>query len=121
MKAELALLADSVVHAIRRWTASQSTGIQNTIFFGSIALIVFVVFAWAIVFRKQRHRHHRHHHHQKRRYPEPVMNKSDEPRRGIFFNRRKKRKRKERLRANPTLAETGGLPPPRDEPPTPSI
>ncbi len=88
---------------------------------GAVVLIVLLALVWVIVLRKPR-RHHRHHHyHSSSRTPgmspqAGVDNPSedgDKP-----GESRRRRRRREHRKRNPTLAETGGLPPIRGDKPT---
>jgi hypothetical protein len=56
---------------------------------GAILLVAFASFLWYVLFHQKRPSHRKHHH----------------------------RQRRERRKLNPTLAETGGLPPVREEKP----
>ena len=88
---------------------------------GIILLVTLALIIWAMVFstkaRRRRHRHHHHHHHKS--YREEFKKGAD----GIkeLIQQRRHRHRHEHRPINPTLAETGGLPPPRGEnkPPPP--
>ncbi len=91
--------------------------LERSMIFGAILLVVLGVFAWAMFWRKPRRRSHsdRHHRHaggnsRPAVAPDPADEKSGW--------RRKRRRRREHRPRNPTLAETGGLPPPRVGPPT---
>ncbi len=105
--------------------------IQTLIVLGVILLVVVVVFAWVAMRNspghssKRRHRHHRHHHHHGQ-HPheagteaavapggtEPEEEFEEEPRMDGKPRRRIRRRHRPR---NPTLAQTGGLPPKRPE------
>jgi hypothetical protein len=105
-----------------RWIASKAGDSPTLVFFGSITVITVIVFGWAILSRNQQpHRRHHHSHH-----VEPTMDKtSDEnEKRGWFsiLGGHRHRRRKKHRNANPTLAETGGLPAARNHgqhPPAP--
>jgi hypothetical protein len=122
-RTDVIFIASGVLQTIRSWSASKSGSFQSLVFWGSFVVIALLAFGWAVIFRNhdRPHRHHRH-----RRSHEPAMNSTNEDDKGGgFFTRltHKHRKRKRRLRANPTLAETGGLPEARDRekrPPAPS-
>ena len=76
---------------------------------GAMAGISLLVLGWAVFIRKPgRRHHHRHHRHHQR----PPSEEETQPRRKW----RRKRRQDHRPR-NPTLAETGGLPPVRTGPP----
>jgi hypothetical protein len=116
------LIASGIMETIRSWSSSKSGSFQSLVFWGSFVVISLLAFGWAVIFRKQGrpHRHHHHHH-----PPETAISSTNEDGQGGgFFSwlSHKHRKRKKRRRANPTLAETGGLPQARDrerQPPAP--
>ena len=90
---------------------------------GALALLTLLLVLWAVYIRKTPRRHSHHHY----KYPAPAENKSadsvsqDGPDSGSERRyRRKRRRRRQHRPRNPTLAETGGLPPLRTEhPPDP--
>jgi hypothetical protein len=87
---------------------------------GAFAAVSLCLFIWAVYFRKRPGQHsHRHHHHHSRSQPEPVTTSesSDSEPDGERRYRKKRRRRREHRPRNPTLAETGGLPPLRAERP----
>jgi hypothetical protein len=88
-------------NSIRALIPSGSTFFQVVIYFGALLLVALVVFAWALIFRRQRHRRHSHNHH-----PRPASKHHRQP---------------EVPPHHRALAETGGLPPLRNEqqPPSP--
>ncbi len=85
-----------------------------------VGLVLLVAFS--IWFKHRRsHRHHHRHAHRRQRVPAPgaadpadADDLSEDPETGSHHHRRRRRRRDHRSR-NPTLAETGGLPPPRPE------
>ncbi len=98
--------------------------------FGAVVLVSTLALLWAVFFRRRRR--HRHHHHHSHSHPDSVPAASDpappaaQPQEADAApplhhrHKRRRRRHKERPR-NPTLAETGGLPPVRsDDPPGPS-
>ncbi len=103
--------------------------LQTLIVLGVILLVVIVVFAWVAIRNspgrssKRRHRHHRHHHHH-HHHDEGTTPATDaagaeveeefeeEPRMDGQPRRRIRRRHRPR---NPTLAQTGGLPPKRSD------
>jgi len=101
---------------------------------GAAAGVTLLVVVWAVYFRRRRrhHSHHSHHHHHHHHpSPQPAENDlavdetasetgvdSSEPHR---HRRRRRRRRREHRPRNPTLAETGGLPPLRSEQPPESL
>jgi len=87
-------------NSIRALIPSGSTAAQVLIYFGALFLVALGVFAWA-VFRTHHRQRHSHHNRLK-----PAS---------------KHQRQSEHLQRHPTLAETGGLPPLRNEqqPPSP--
>ena len=89
--------------------------------FGAIGLVTLLALVWAMFLRKRRRRRRSHHHsHQHSSAPaeapealngDGAASPPPAPRKG----RRSRRRRRPR---NPTLAETGGLPPVRQEDPS---
>ena len=104
------------------WAPSTNSFATFFIVFGALLFVTVAVFVWAAFFRKVPRRRHSHHHRHHWRTEESSGNGSSEPqpeRSRIAFWRRHRRFKKKRL-PNPTLAETGGLPPVRSsdsEPP----
>ena len=83
---------------------------------GVAVLITIVAFIWAAFFRKKRKRRHSYErwHHQKKQAQESSEESSNHEK----HHRRHRHRRHHRDRQlNPTLAETGGLPPIRDPQP----
>jgi|ERR1051325_1606757 fatty acid desaturase len=119
MKLSIVFFAVSVLARIQEWGASRSGSLEFWIFLGALLVIALGAFFWAVNFRKHR-RHHRHHHHRQRSPPEPQpQEETGKGKSGGLFSRHRRRRKKKR-RANPTLADIGGLPEPRDpqKPPT---
>jgi hypothetical protein len=88
-------------NAIRELIPSGSDVAQVLIYFGALFLVALGFFAWAIIFRRQRHRQHSHH------LPKPAS---------------KPHQQSEDRPRNRTLADAGGLPPVRTkkQPPSPA-
>ena len=89
----------------------------------AVALVTVVLVIWAVYFRKSPRRHshlHWHHHSHGSNSSPGLQNESDSDASAEKRHRRKRRRRREHRPRNPTLAETGGLPPVRSEhPPDP--
>ena len=90
------------------------------ILLGALAGVALVVFFCILIFRKderQRRHHHHHRHHHRKTYREQFRQTTS----GIkeLIRQRRHRSHHERRQLNPTLAQTGGLPPirPPDKPP----
>lgn len=84
--------------------------------------VLVLLIIWAVYLRRRSRHHSSHHHHHHRSEPAPTAapaTSEEEPTSHHHHHRRRRQKREHRGR-NPTLAETGGLPPPRPEgtPPT---
>lgn len=87
---------------------------------GAVVLVSLVMLIWLAIVVSRKHprkRRHHHHHHRNDRHP-------DKPGAGgikELLQTGRHRRRREHRSANPTLAETGGLPPVRKEklPPPP--
>ncbi len=107
------------------WQQMDAATQEILIILGAVAGVTLLALMWVLVFRKkggQRSRRHSHHHHHSAREsaPEPKTEEegASEPETGRK-GRRHRRRREHRPR-NPTLAETGGLPPLRaGRPPDP--
>lgn len=82
---------------------------------GATLLLVIALGIWAVYFRK-RGRRRKHHHSRSHNSESPRPETSAETDAVAAPGRRRRRRRHHRPR-NPTLAETGGLPPVRSEPP----
>jgi hypothetical protein len=86
---------------------------------GALGLVTLLLLCWAAFFRKRRRQHsHRHHHHHPRSSGQFESSGADagQGQEGQRKRRRRRRRREHRPR-NPTLAETGGLPPVRTDKP----
>jgi hypothetical protein len=120
------------ISAGKGWAAGAHLDILVVV--GALGLIVLLVLIWAVAIRKPHRRHHHHdhhdhhdhhHHHHHRDHQEsdpstvnPAAGFDDQEGDGEMPGepRRRHRHRDHRPR-NPTLAETGGLPPIRGEKP----
>jgi hypothetical protein len=113
---------DEVVTAWRFMDPSTRGGLM---IFGAIGLVTLLAVLWAVFLRKSRRRRHshRHSHQHSPRPTESAEASNDEgdlssPQGGSKWRRTRRRRRSR----NPTLAETGGLPPVRsEEPPKPRL
>lgn len=117
---QLMLAAPDIEEVLGPWKSFSQGTIERLIVAGAIALVAVWGLVWALFYRKtrRRHRHHR------SRHSSPAASKSSEKdghrRDGseAWKPRKWRRQRRPHRPRNPTLAETGGLPPPRDgEPP----
>ena len=89
-----------------------TTGVhQMLIFAGALLAVSTVAVLMALIyFKKRKRRRHRHHHHNHDDHP-PVEKQAAV----VKSTRRRKRSHRSKLPMNPTLAQTGGLPPVRDD------
>jgi type VI protein secretion system component VasK len=124
MRAILLLLADADTDEVfDSWRLMDPSTRGGLIVFGAIGLVTLLALLWAIFLRKSGRRRHSHHHaHDHSARPTEAPEAPNEE--GALSppqNRRRWRRARHRHRSrNPTLAETGGLPPVRPEgPPDP--
>src|SRR5260221_439296 len=108
---------------VAQWQTLDAGMRETLVICGALLFIIIAVVVWAVFIRKSKHGSHpseTHSHHHRRAQPES----HDSSRRGEKRSRRRRKKRgqhHEYTQRNPTLAETGGLPPVRsDLPPPPS-
>ncbi len=118
------VLADQVTaSALATWRMSDAAMRERILIFGAIGVVILLVLIWAIFLRKSRrprHGHRRWHYHSPE--PAPVAPGASDEAAAPSPERRRRRRRSSRKHRprNPTLAETGGLPPIRPEgPPEP--
>lgn len=103
-------------NSIRPLIPSGSSVAQAVIYFGALFMVAPGVFVWA-VFRTQHRQRHSHHNRLK---PAPnAVSEDAHGKKSFLRSRRKHQRQPEDLPRNPTLAETGGLPPVRTEEPPP--
>lgn len=112
-----------VQDVVASWRAN-SSALSSYIVVGAIALVTLLVLIWAMFFRntKRRHRSHHHSHEHSSAPAESPATGSNGEDASLSRHKRRRWRRSQRHNhsRNPTLAETGGLPPIRqDEPPAP--
>ena len=95
------------------WTKPGSVAGQILLVVGAVLIIGLAIFIWAAFFRKP-HRHHHSYDLEGGGLPKRHKHRSKLAR--MLGKKRRKRRRRERP-VNPTLAQVGGLPPPRKGPP----
>jgi hypothetical protein len=104
-------------NAIRELIPPHSATFDAIAILGAIVLVTLVVFGWAVYSNSHHHRRHSHHHRSK---PAPgVVSEEAHGKKTFWHPRRHDHRQREQLPRNPTLAETGGLPPVRHEKPPP--
>ena len=115
------LLADETTDAVlQSWRMSDPAARERLLIFGALGLVTLLILAWAVFLRKRRKRRHEHHHshHQSSKPAEVAQAPAEEEVAPQAEKRRRRRRSGHRHRPrNPTLAETGGLPPKRLESP----
>jgi FtsZ-interacting cell division protein ZipA len=101
------------------WRLTNPAFRERLIIFGAIGLVTLLLLLWAAFIRSKRRRrhshHHRHHHAQKPTEVPAATQNEDVP--APSEKRRRRHSRHRPRPRNPTLAETGGLPPIRQENP----
>ena len=86
---------------------------ESLILIGAISVVTAIIFIWAVYFRKRGRRHKHHHRSESQKGISPPREERPAP---VKHGRKKSRRsRHEHRPRNPTLAETRGLPPVRDE------
>jgi hypothetical protein len=136
MTASLLFLAQAeggwFANLVRILSSSTSPTLYLTVTFIVFFLLVVAIFAWAAFFRKPGHPRHHHHsrRHRRHRYsslpqtPVPDAAGQNATAQVVPYMRRRRRRRHDDAPRNPTLAETGGLPPLRSDdsgPPVPPV
>src|SRR5262249_41235923 len=93
---------------------SVSTTFRDTVVIIGCALVLGAILFVGAYFYRKRHPHHNHH-----QYPAPTDATEENSEDSHSHRRRRRRRRKpshpDKRPRNPTLSETGGLPPPRPE------
>jgi type VI protein secretion system component VasK len=89
---------------------------ERFIIFGSIGLVTLLLLLWAVLVRKKRRRRHSHHHwhHTPKPADAPATAQNEDASAPPEKRRRRHSRHRHRPR-NPSLAETGGLPPIRPD------
>lgn len=101
------------------WRLSNPAFRERLIIFGAIGLVTLLLLVWAAFVRsrrRRRHSHHHHHHHAQKPTEVPGASQNEDVPAPSEKRRRRHSRHRHRPR-NPTLAETGGLPPIRQENP----
>jgi len=101
------------------WRITDPATLEWILIFGAIGLVTLLVLLWAVFLRKKRRRHKHHHAHRNSSGLTEVPEvPKDEGAPSPLEKRRHRQRSGHRHRPrNPTLAETGGLPPVRPESP----
>lgn len=125
MNGVVMLAADGDLDFLKYWTKPGSPVGELALVFGFALLVAFVAFSWAAFWRKPRRRRHAFHHNQpaaadRSQAGLPRRRRRRRPTLLRILRRQQRRHRRHRRRkhpANPTLADIGGLPPVRHQPP----
>jgi hypothetical protein len=105
---------------MKKWYLDHTT-LEWIILIGATGLVTLLIAGWAKYIRKSPHREHSHHHHRHHRHrhhsepTETAVAQTEANAPAPPEKRRRRRRSHHRRRLNPTLAETGGLPPIREE------
>ena len=114
------LLADvDSMDPLAWWRLSNPAFRERLIIFGALGLVTLLLLIWAAFVRskrRRRHSHHHRHHHAQSSAEVPAASQNEDKPVGSEKRRRRHSRHRHRPR-NPTLAETGGLPPIRSENP----
>lgn len=98
----------------QNWSGSPNGLVQYLIILAVLLVMTLGAFVWAAFFRRHHRRHHHSHHRRSESPGAPAARDGDDPSspRPSHHHHRRRRRRTER-HLNPTLAQTGGLPPVR--------
>jgi len=97
------------------WKKLQPGTREGLMVLATMVLLISVLLIWAVFLRKRRRRQHYH-------YPHQANGSSQvagDPEGGSSKHRKRRRRHRDHRPRNPTLAETGGLPPIRPDGPPP--
>jgi hypothetical protein len=109
--------AVAVEDVLDHWGTLSAGAREQLILLGVVAIVTMWLVVWALFFRKshrRRHRHHHGHHSSQGAVNEAAAANSDGDLSQPRERRKWRRRRREHHPRNPTLAETGGLPPARE-------
>jgi hypothetical protein len=114
-------LADEQTDAVlQSWRFASPSTRDAILIFGAIGLVTLLTVLWALFLRRRRRRRRSHHHSHEQSVEPAELTKTpvaeSVPPPPPSQHRRRRGRRRHRSR-NPTLAETGGLPPIRPESP----
>ena len=93
---------------------------ERLIIFGAMALVLVVIITWALAFRRQRQRSARREDRRRRRHSFRRQATKGVAELREYVKEHRRRRRREHRPRNPTLAETGGLPPVRGDQDSPA-
>ena len=114
-------LADAETQEIlASWRITNPASLEWILIFGAIGLVTLLALLWAVFLRKRRRRRKHHHAHENSSRPAevPEVAKAESVLSPPEKRRHRRRSGRRHRPRNPTLAETGGLPPVRPESPT---
>jgi hypothetical protein len=112
MSSTSAILLD----ATQNWQRLRASGHGALLVCGAILALSLVVLLWFTLTSKRRQRHSRHHSGSRQFGVNPDA--GDDPDLPVPQRRKRRRRRRDHRPRNPTLAETGGLPPIRRDGPS---
>src|SRR6266446_10743153 len=102
-------------YVVATWQKMEPGTREGLLVFTALVLVISLSVIWAVYFRKPRRRRHHHHRAQASTHEATGPEAEEDPLSPKL--RRTRRRRREHRPRNPTLAETGGLPPARTEGP----
>ena len=97
-----------------QWRSLNATTRDGLIIGGAFILVIGTIVLWAVYIRKPKRRHHSH---RRSHHSSSPGAKSSEAAEQVPQRRKWRRPRRPHRQMNPTLAETGGLPPMRNQGP----
>jgi hypothetical protein len=101
------------------WKKPGSTAGEIGLVLGAVVIVGLIIFIWAAVIRTPRHRKHTYNHlYESEGGGLPQRRKRRSGLARLLNRKRHKRHRQRERPTNPTLAEIGGLPPQREDPPS---
>jgi len=116
------LLADAETEEVlASWRITDPATLERVYIFGAISLITLLLLLWAMFLRKKRRRRREHHHahrHASESTEAPETSKAETTLVTPEKRRHRRRSGRRHRPRNPTLAETGGLPPIRPDGPS---
>ena len=110
------LLADAAANqTIAPWRTLSASVVGGLLLISAIGSVTLLAVLWAMYFRKKKRRKRKHHSHHESSPPTAELEAADAEPSEHHHRHRRRRKRRDHRPRNPTLAETGGLPPIRSD------
>jgi hypothetical protein len=93
------------------WSSPGSNAIEILLVVGVMLVVITLMFMWAAFWRKPRRRKHSYHR------PGAELPRREKSKSSRLFRRHRRHRHRDDRPINPTLAQVGGLPPQRRDPP----